>query len=143
MKAFIKYFLIAAPWVLLLCLGALYVWNHMLSFPWVWQEKSRVAAPSGTCELVVYEGNRGAMSSFAYVCFLVRPGAKTDPNACDLYQPVLSTSHTPPKPRWETNDRLIITCDGGYVAHQRPYSRDFNVAIVVQGAENPPRSPGQ
>ena len=139
MKTLAKFFLIVAPWTVVLCLGTFYLWNHLFSFPWVWQEKGRVAAPSGTCELVTYQGNRGAMSSFAYACFLVRPGEKADPNACDLYEPVLSTSHTPPKARWENNGRLVIGCDGGYVSHQRPYSRDFNVAIVVEGAENPAR----
>jgi len=143
MKALGRYFLIITPWAVLLCWGAFYLWSNMFSFPWVWHEKGRVASPSGASELVTYEGNRGAMSSFAYVCFLVRPGGKADPNACDLYGPVLSTSHTPPQPRWENNGRLIISCDGGYVTHQRPYSRDFNVAIVVQGAENPPRVAGQ
>ena len=138
MKALAKKLLVATPWVVLFCLGVFYLWNHTFSFPWIWKEKGRVAAPSGTCELVTYEGNRGAMSSFAYVCFLVRPGGKADPNACDFYEPILSTSHIPPKPRWENNDRLIINCDGGYVAHQPPYSRDFKVAIVVEGAENPP-----
>ena len=143
MKALAKCFLIAAPWAVLLCFGLIYLWNNLFSFPWVWQEEGRAAAPSGACELVTYEGNRGAMSSFAYVSFLVRPGGKVDPNACDLYEPVLSTSHTPPKPRWENNGRLIITCDGGYITHQRPFSREFNVAVIVQGAENPPRLPGQ
>ncbi len=139
MKALAKYGLIASPWVVLLGLGVFHLWSNLFSFPWVWQEKGRVPSPSGTCEVVIYEGNRGAMSSFAYVCFLVRPGGKADPNACDFYEPVLSTSHTRPKPRWENNGRLIISCDGGYVTHQRPYSRDFNVAIEITGAENPPR----
>lgn len=139
MKVLTKYFLVVTPWGVLALLGCYYLLVSPLSFPWVWQEKGRVPAPSGTCELVTYEGNRGAMSSFAYVCFLVRSGGKADPNACDLYEPILSTSHTPPKPRWENNARLIINCDGGYVTHQRPYSRDFNVAIVVEGAEYPPK----
>ena len=143
MKALAKYFLIIAPWVLLLCLAVTYLWTRMFSFPWVWRETGRVGAPSGTCELVIYEGNRGAMSSFAYVCFLVKPGEKADPNACDFYEPVLSTTHKAPKPRWENDARLIINCDGEYVRHQRPHSREFNVAIVVQGADNPPRLPGQ
>lgn len=143
MKALAKYFLIAAPWVLMLCLGVMYLWSRMFSFPWVWQETGRVAAPSGAYELVTYEGNRGAMSSFAYVCFLVKSGGKADPNAVDYYEPVLSTTHTAPKPHWENNGRLIISCDGGYVRHQRPYSREFSVVIAVQGADNPPRLPGQ
>jgi len=113
-----------------------------LTFPWVWEEKGRVVAPSGHYELVTYRGNRGAMSSFAYVCFLVKPGGKADPNACDFYEPVLSTSHTAPKPRWESDTRLIVNCDGGYVGHHRPYCREFNVAIEVEGADNPPRVPG-
>jgi hypothetical protein len=139
MKALAKYLLIVTPWVVLLCLGLFYLWNNMFSFPWVWQEKGRAVSPSGACECVTYEGSRGAMSSFAYVCFVVGPGGKADPNACDVYEPILSTSHTAPKPRWENNARLIISCEGGYVTHQRPYSRDFNVAIVVEGAENPAR----
>jgi len=143
MKAFAKFLLVVTPWAVLLCLGLLYLWNSIFSFPWVWQEQGRVRAPSGACELVTYEGNRGAMSSFAYVAFLVAPGGKADPNACDYYAPILSTSHTPPKPRWESNGKLIISCDGGYVTHLRPYSREFNVAIEVTGAENPPRVPGQ
>jgi hypothetical protein len=143
MKALAKYFLIAAPWLLLLFLGATYLWTRMFSFPWVWQETGRVAAPSGAYEVVTYQGNRGAMSSFAYVSFLVKPGGTTDPNACDLYEPVLSTTHTAPKPHWENNARLVISCEGGYVRHQRPYSREFNVAIVFEGVDNPPRLPGQ
>ena len=143
MKALAKCFLIAAPWVVLLCLGAFYLWNRTFSFPWVWQEKGRVAAPSGACEFVTYEGNRGAMSSFAYVSFLVAPGGKADPNACDYYAPILSTSHTPPRARWENSGRLVISCDGGYVTHLRPYSREFNVAIEITGTENPPRVPSQ
>ena len=139
MKAFAKKLLVATPWIVLICLGVCHLWNHTFSFPWIWQENGRVVAPSGTCELVTYKGNRGAMSSSAYVCFLGRPGEKVDPNACDLYEPVLSTSHTVPKPRWDNNDRLIINCDGGYVTHQRPYSRVFKVGIIVEGAENPPR----
>lgn len=142
MKKFGKFLLIASPWAALLFLGVIYLWNTIFSFPWVWQEKGRVAAPSGACELVTYEGNRGAMSSFAYVSFLVKPGGRADPNACGHYDPVLSTSHTPPKPRWETDARLTISCNGGYVTHQRPYSREFNVAIEITGAANPPM-PGQ
>jgi hypothetical protein len=143
MKAFPKLVLIAAPWAVLLVLGVMHFWGNMLSFPWVWQEKGRVRAPSGACEVVTYEGNRGAMSSFAYVSFLLAPGGKADPNVCGYYDPVLSTSHTAPKPRWETNGSLIISCDGGYVTHVRPYSRDFNVAIEITGAQSPPRVPGQ
>ena len=142
-KRFAKCFLVAAPWAVLLCLGLLYFWNSFFSFPWVWQEKGRVRAPSGACEFVTYEGNRGAMSSFAYVSFLVAPGGKADPNACGYYVPVLSTSHAPPKPRWEGSGRLFISCDGGYVTHVRPYSREFNVAIQTTGAENPPRVAAQ
>jgi hypothetical protein len=143
MKKVAKFLLIVAPWAVLLCLGLLYLWSNLFSFPWVWQEKGRVRSPSGACELVTYEGNRGAMSSFAYVSFLVVPGGKSDPNACDYYAPVLSTSHTAPKPRWADSDRLIIGCDGGYVTHVLPYSREFNVAIEITGAENPSRAAGQ
>ena len=143
MKTFVKYLLISAPWALLLCLGGFYLWNSMFSFPWVWRENGRLVSPSGACEVVTYEGNRGAMSSFAYVCFLVKPGGKADPNAVDFYEPVLSTSHNAPQARWESNSKLIINCDGGYVTHQRPYARDFNVAIVAEGADSPPRLPGQ
>ena len=83
------------------------------------------------------------MSSFAYVCFLVAPGGKVDPNKCGFYAPVLSTSHTPPTPRWESHRKLLINCGGGYVTHMRPYSREFNVAIELTGAEKPPRVAGQ
>lgn len=76
MKKLAKWFFVIAPWAVLLCLGAAYFWSGIFVFPWVWEEKARVAAPSGRCELVTYEGNRGAMSSFAYVCFLVTPGGK-------------------------------------------------------------------
>ena len=114
-----------------------------LSFPWVWEEKGRASAPSGQCELVTYRGNQGAMSSSAYVCFLVKPGDKANPTACNYYEPVLSTSHTAPKPGWESDTRLIIRCDGGYVGHHRPYSREFNVAVELEGADHPPRVPGQ
>jgi hypothetical protein len=100
-----------------------------LSFPWVWQEKGRVASPSGTCEVVTFEGNRGAMSSFAYVCFLVKPGQKVDPNTCDYDEPVLSSSHNSPKTLWKDGDHLVVDTDGGYVSHERPYSREFKVAI--------------
>lgn len=99
MKSFAKFSLISIPWVVLLFLGVGYLWSRVLSFPWVWQEQGRVAAPSRGCELVTYEGNRGAMSSFAYVCFLVKPGVKVDPNSCDLYEPVLSSSRVSPKIR--------------------------------------------
>src|ERR1041384_5539479 len=133
MKALARFFLIATPWAVLLCLGALYLWNGMFSFPWVWEETGRVASPSGECELVTYEGNRGAMSSFAYVCFLVRPGAKADPNACNYHEPVLSSSHLPPKARWEGSRRLVISPEGGYVTHTRPSSREFQVSIEIEG----------
>src|SRR5207248_4767258 len=131
MKALAKYVAIAAPWVVLLCFGVFYLWSRTFSFPWVWQETGRVAAPSGACEFVTYKGNRGAMSSFAYVSFLVAPGGKADPNACDYYAPILSTSHTPPNSHWENKGRLIISCDGEYVTHLRPYSRAFSVAIEI------------
>ena len=142
MKALTKFFLIIAPWTVLLCLGLIYLLKSTFAFPWVWKEKGRVVAPSKACELVTYEGNRGAMSCFAYVCFLVKPGGKADPNACDLYEPVLSTAHASPKPRWENNGRLVISCEGGYVTHERPYSREFDVAIEIQGVEQPPRLAG-
>jgi hypothetical protein len=132
MKGFTKLLLIAVPWVVLLCLGVIYLWSRMFVFPWVWEEKGRVPAPSQNCELVTYEGNRGAMSSFAYVCFLVKPGAKADPNACDLYEPVLSSSHVPPKVHWDGDHKLVIRPDGGYVTHQRPYSREFEVSIEIE-----------
>ena len=134
MKALAKLFLIVTPWAVLLCLGAAYLWTHLFSFLWVWEEKERVISPSGQCELVTYEGNRGAMSSFAYVCFLVKPGVKADPNACDFYEPVISSSHVPPKAHWAGNDRLVISPEGGYVTHQRPYSREFQVSIEIEGA---------
>ena len=143
MKSVAKWFLIVTPWFVLLCIGLMHLSNGVLSFPWVWREVGRIASPSGACEVVTYEGNRGAMSSPAYVSFLVAPGGKADPNNCDYYAPVLSTSHTPPKPRWENKGKLIISCDGGYVTHVRPYSREFDVAIEITGAENPPRVPGQ
>jgi hypothetical protein len=72
------------------------------------------------------------MSSFAYVCFLVKPGQKVAPNTCDYYEPVLSSSHVLPKVRWEGNTNLVINTEGGYVGHERPYSREFNVAIKFQ-----------
>jgi hypothetical protein len=108
------------------------------SFPWVWQEKGRMASPAGECDLVSYVGNRGAMSSFAYVCFLVKPGEKLDPNNRDYYEPILSSSHVQPKVRWENNSRLLINTQGGYVNHERPYSGEFKVAIEFQ---NEPLSP--
>ncbi len=89
MKALAKFLLIVVPWAILLSLGVVYLWNRTFAFPWVWEEKGRVPAPSPGCELVTYQGNRGAMSSFAYVCFLVKAGAKADPNACDFFEPVL------------------------------------------------------
>ena len=99
------------------------------SYPWVWEEKGRLSSPSGKCELVTYQGNRGAMSSFAYVCFLVKPLQKVDPNNCDYYEPVLSSSHDLPQAQWENNGRLIISTEGGYITHERPYSQEFKVAI--------------
>ncbi len=143
MKRIAKLVLIIAPWLVILFLGMGYLWNSMFAFPWVWQEKGRVATPSGAYEVVTYEGNRGAMSSFADVCFLVKHGGKADPNTCDYYEPVLSTSHTLPMPRWENDARLVISCDSGYVGHHRPYAREFNVAVEIKGAENPPRVPGK
>src|SRR5207302_2067245 len=79
-----------------------------LSFPWIWEEKMRVASPSGAYDLVVYEGNRGAMSTFKYACFLARHGERVDPNACDPYEPVLLCSRIRPDGRWENNSHLII-----------------------------------
>lgn len=114
---------------LLLCLFCYYKIATALSFPWVWEEKARVPSPSGSCEVVTYEGNRGAMSSFAYVCFLVKPGERVDPNHCNYYEPVLSSSHIFPKVRWESSGQLVINTEGGYVTHERPYSREFKVAI--------------
>jgi hypothetical protein len=102
------------------------------SFPWVWEEKGRAVSPSGECELVSYEGDRGAMSSSAYVSFLVKPGDKVDPNNCDYYEAVLSTSHVLPKVRWEDKNHLVINTEGGYVTHERPYSREFKVTIEFQ-----------
>jgi len=133
-KAFVKFILIATPWAVLLCLGMVFMWGRMFSFPWVWQEKGRVAAPSRGCELVTYEGNRGAMSSVAYVCFLVKPGAKADPNRCDYYEPVLSSSHVPPQVHWSSDHQLLISSEGGYVTHSRPYSREFEVSIEIENS---------
>src|SRR5947209_4093498 len=115
MKRLAKSFLVITPWAVLACLGVVYLGGRMFTFPWVWEEKGRVAAPSGRCELVTYEGNRGAMSSFAYVCYLVKPGAKADPNACDFYEPVVSSSHVPPKVQWASDDRLLMSSEGGYI----------------------------
>jgi len=112
-----------------------------LSFPWIWQEKSRVAAPSGAYDLVVYEGNRGAMSSFKYACFLARHGERIDPNTCDPYEPVLVCSRIRPDGRWENNSHLIIRFEGGPVFHHRPYSQEFNVAIDVEGGPPFAKSP--
>ena len=78
------------------------------------------------------------MSSYAYVCFLVKPGEKVDPNTCDYYEPVLSSSHVLPKVRWKSSSQLVINTQGGYVTHERPYSREFKVAIEFQ---NEPLSP--
>jgi hypothetical protein len=133
MKKLGKIFLIITPWIVLACLGGLYLQSRVFYFPWVWEEKGRKADPSGKCEVVTYEGNRGAMSSFAYVCYLVKPGQKLDPNACDFYEPILSSSHTLPKLRWADSHRLVINPEGGYVNHERPYSREFQVAVEIEG----------
>ena len=143
MKTIGKYLLVGIPWAVLIFGGALYLLDRSLSFPWVWREVGRVAAPSAPCELVTYQGNRGAMSSWAYVSFLVPPGGKADPNAVNFYVPILSTTHTAPKPRWENNGKVIIDCERGYVTHLRPYSREFNVVVEVTGYSNPPPVPGR
>ena len=137
MKKLANVFLVITPWVVLLCLGVAYLWGRVFVFPWVWEEKERVAAPSGRCELVIYEGNRGAMSSFAYACFLVKPGAKANPNDCDFYEPVLSSSHVRPKVQWASDDRLLMSSEGGYVTHVRPWSRDFQVFIQIESSLSP------
>lgn len=134
MKTLAKFLLIVVPWAVLLCLGVVYLWSRTSAFPWVWEEKGRVPAPSRGCDLVIYQGNRGAMSSFAYVCFLVKPGAKADPNACDNYEPVLSSSHVPPKAHWDGDHKLVISPEGGYVTHERPYSREFEVSIEIESS---------
>ena len=84
-----------------------------LSFPWVWEEKMRVPAPSGVCDFVLYEGNRGAMSSFEYACFLVAHGERIDPKVCDPYEPLLVNSRIPPQGSWQDNRHLIIRFKGG------------------------------
>jgi hypothetical protein len=132
MKSLVKTFLIVAPWAMLLCLGAIYLRNNIFSFPWVWEEKERISAPSGEYDVVTYEGNRGAMSSFAYVCCLVRPQGNIDPNTSNFYDPVLSTTHVAPRLSWENNQRLVISPGKGYVRHLRPYAREFNVTIVLK-----------
>lgn len=76
-----------------------------------------IAAPSGPCDLVPHEGNRGALSFFASVSFIMPPGGKGDPNAVNNYEPILSISYTAPKPRWENNGKVTIDCEGGYVTH--------------------------
>lgn len=131
MRAAVKILLVCVPWVVLLCMGVSYCWSSIFSFPWVWEEKGRVPAPSASYELVTYEGSQGAMSSFAYVCFLVKRGGTVNPNSCDFYEPVLSSSHDAPAVRWESDHRLVIAPGSSYVNHQRPYSREFDVAIVV------------
>ena len=143
MKASAKIGLIVLPWALLLCLGIAHLWNGLHLFPWAWEEKGRVAAPSGQWEVVTYQGNRGAMSSFAYVCFVVKSGGKADPNDCDLYEPVLSSSHVQPTVRWDGSHRVIITIGDGYVTHERPYARDGDVTLEFQGGTTPPKIPGQ
>ncbi len=97
-----------------------------------------MASPSGTCEVVTYQGDRGAMSSFAYVCVLVKPGEKVDPDNYDFYQLVLSSSHVVPKVHWVSGGQLVIDTEGGYVTHELPYSRKFKVAIRFK---NEPLSP--
>jgi hypothetical protein len=121
-----------------ICIFLYHESRAVMSFPWVWQEKGRMASPSGNCEVVTCEGNRGAMSSFAYVCFLVKPDEKVDPNNCDYYEPVFSSSHVLPKVEWKNSNQLVINTEGGYVTHERPYSREFKVAIEFQ---NEPLSP--
>ena len=112
-----------------------------LSFPWVWEEEMRITAPSGAYDLILYRGNRGAMSSFKYACFLAGHGEMMDPNACDPYEPVLVCSRIQPEARWENSSHLIIRFEGGPVFHQRPYSQEFNVAVDIQGGPPFAKSP--
>jgi hypothetical protein len=125
--------ILAAIGVIWLCLLLYGKVTSVVVFPWVWEEKLRVPSPSQAQDFVLYEGNRGAMSSFKYACFLVGHGQRVDPRACDPYEPILVCSRIRPDARWENNSHLIIRFEGGPVFHHRPYSQEFNVAVDVQG----------
>lgn len=107
------------------------------TFPWVWKEKMRIPAPSGAYDFVVNEGNRGAMSSFRYECFLTHHGEAINLNTYGPYDPILSCSRIPPEGRWENNSQLIISTEGGTILHLRPYQQEFEVAVDIQAGPLP------
>ena len=125
---------LAGVGVLFLCLLCYYKVSSVMRFPWCWEEKLRISSPSHAQDFVVYEGNRGAMSSFRYSCFVVSPGERVDPSASNPYDPVLVCERVRPDAHWENNSHLIINFEGGHVFHQRPYSQKFNVAVDVVAA---------
>ena len=133
--------ILAVVGVLFLCLLCYNKISALLTFPWSWEEKLRVPSPSHAQDFVVYEGNRGAMSSFRYSCFVVSSGERVDASGCHPYDPVLVCERIRPEARWENNSHLIIRFEGGHVFHQRPYSQRFNVAVDVVGG--PPLAKSQ
>jgi hypothetical protein len=106
-------------------------------FRMAWQEKGRVASPSGKCEIVTYEGNAGAMTSFEYLCFVVKPGAKVDPDHYGDNKPVLSSSDAMPKLQWLSYDRLAVDTAGGEVWEERPYVWNDKLTVVFSNAPWP------
>src|SRR5262245_31314777 len=87
--------------VLSVCLLCYYKLSAIPTFPWVWEEKMRLPSPSHAQDFVIYEGNRGAMSSFRYSRFVVSPGERVDPAGSHPYEPVLVCERIRPDALWE------------------------------------------
>ncbi len=113
--------------------------TQILSFPFVWEEQLRVTSPSGSTDIVMFEGNPGAMSSFHYSYVLTKRGETGDPNAYDKHGLVLVCSRQPAAtPQWIDDRNLVIPDDGGHIFYFQPHPEGFDiVAEMVSSEANP------
>jgi hypothetical protein len=112
--------------------------NAIFTFPWVWEEKLRLASPSGSIDLVEYEGNRGAMSSFRYVYILTNHGEAGDPDSTDRRGVVLICSSSPASLSWKDDRNLKIANDGGAVLYYEQSPVGFDVLVDMPASDAQP-----
>ena len=111
-----------------------YAVSHILVFPWVWEEKRRITSPSGMTDIVVFQGNRGAMSSYRYAYFLAPHGGTVDASAHDGYDAFLVCSSPAPIPAWKSDRHLVIPYEGGRIFFYQPLPKGFEIAADMDAS---------
>jgi hypothetical protein len=113
-----------------------YTVEHLLVFPWVWEETMRLRSPSGSKEMVAFRGNRGAMSSYRYSYFIVSRGEHIDPNAENGYDAVFVCGSPAPTPVWKEEKRLVIPARDSRVFYYVPQKKALGVFVDVISDES-------